>query len=299
MQRLWAQRLRCLQLNRRFVHDAPQSGSIYESSLWTRGRMALSILVLGSSSIFGLVYLMDSRAAIHTKLLMPLMHAVLEPEDSHNVAIWLAKHGLVPKQTTQDDPVLETQIWGKVLQNPVGLAAGFDKNAEAIDGLLGFGFGSVEIGSVTPQPQAGNALPRMFRLPADGAVINRYGFNSQGHEQVKGHLLSRIHAFMRRNLFDSSEYPHYNGDQQLVFDLPKDTPRSLTQDRLLGVNLGKNKVSAAESNEDYVRGIKDLGVFADYLVVNVSSPNTPGLRSLQRREPMEKLMREVRSSFTL
>ena len=298
MQRLWAQRLRCLQLNRRFMHDGPQqAGSIYESSLWTRGRMALSVLVLGSGSLFGYFYLMDSRAAIHSQVLMPLMHAILEPEDSHNVAIWLAKHGLVPKQTTQDDPILETQLWGKVLQNPVGLAAGFDKNAEAIDGLLGFGFGSVEIGSVTPQPQAGNALPRMVRLPADGAVINRYGFNSQGHEQVKGHLLSRIHAYMRRNLFNSSEYPRYNGDQQLVFDLPQDTPRSLAPHRLLGVNLGKNKVSAAESNEDYVRGIKDLGVFADYLVVNVSSPNTPGLRSLQRREPMEKLMREVNLFF--
>jgi dihydroorotate dehydrogenase len=258
--------------------------------------VGLSLVTLGLGSTVAWVYLSDSRAGIYPSLVMPLIHYFVDAETSHKWAIQLAKYGLVPKQTTQDDEALMTELWGKRIGNPVGLAAGFDKDAEGIDSLIGFGFGTVEIGSVTPLPQPGNPQPRMFRLTQDNAVINRYGFNSKGHEQVKRHLILRLNSYLKRQLAPSNAYPTYDEKQQLHFNLPNGIPRSLKPDRLLGVNLGKNKTSPAESNDDYINGVKTLGPFADYLVVNISSPNTPGLRSLQRREPMLKLLEDVRST---
>ncbi|KAI8918208.1 Dihydroorotate dehydrogenase [Powellomyces hirtus] len=225
---------------------------------------------------------------------MPLMRAFLDAEEAHKFAIWCGKNGLVPEEHVQDDAVLQTEVWGKKVTNPVGLAAGFDKNAEAIDSLLGFGFGLVEIGSVTPQPQPGNPKPRMFRLTEDKAVINRYGFNSDGHATVEQRLKSRIRKWLyrNRNMLNPAAgaadlLPHPT-------QLPADVPNALKDGRLLGVNLGKNKTSAADSNDDYVNGVTRLGPYADYLVVNISSPNTPGLRALQRREPIQKLLEEVK-----
>jgi dihydroorotate dehydrogenase len=128
----------------------------------------------------------------------------------------------------------------------------------------------------------GNPKPRMFRLKEDNAVINRYGFNSEGHDAVSERLNSRLRSFL-----------YNNGPVEVGSTAVSELPHSLSNGRLLGVNLGKNKISAAESNADYVDGVIKLGRFADYIVVNVSSPNTPGLRALQRREPMERLMSEV------
>lgn len=140
--------------------------------------------------------------------------------------------------------------------NPLGLAAGFDKDAEIPDAMLGLGFGFVEIGSVTPLPQPGNPKPRLFRLTQDHAVINRMGFNNQGGAAVHAHLTRR-----RRN-------------------------------GIVGVNLGKNKTSE-DAVTDYVRGIERFAGIADYLVVNVSSPNTPGLRALQGRRELTELLLAV------
>ena len=210
---------------------------------------------------------------------MPVMHSLLEPEDAHRYSIWLAKHGFCPKDRSKDEPSLKVSIWGKSLSNPVGLAAGYDKHAEAIDAILDIGFGAVEVGSVTPVPQEGNAKPRMFRLPLDKAVINRYGFNSDGHAAV----LQRLQKRIMRHFSNSAE-------------LGDGTRRSLTESQLLGVNLGKNKTSPAASNRDYLDGIEQLGPYADYLVINISSPNTPGLRSLQRREPIKRLLQEAKQS---
>lgn len=146
------------------------------------------------------------------------------------------------------------------VKNPVGLAAGFDKNAEAVEGLDHLGFGFVEVGSVTPFPQSGNQKPRVFRLSEDEAIINRYGFNSDGHEAV-WHRLQQLRANRQ-----------FNG--------------------VVGVNLGKNK-SSDDAVKDYVDGIKLFGPVADYLVINVSSPNTPGLRSLQKKDTLKFLLDEV------
>jgi dihydroorotate dehydrogenase len=157
------------------------------------------------------------------------------------------------------------------------LAAGYDKHAEAIDGMLGLGFGLVECGSVTPLPQKGNPKPRFFRLPEDEAVINRYGFNSEGHNTVLFRLKKRLSKFLDNNNAELVEGK-----------LP--VPFSLVQGRLLGVNLGKNKYSPADCHDDYLKGIEKLGPYSDYIVINISSPNTPGLRALQRREPIEQLL---------
>ncbi|KND04856.1 dihydroorotate oxidase [Spizellomyces punctatus DAOM BR117] len=261
-------------------------------SVRPRNLLAIS-LGFGAATIL-FMYLNDTRAGIYRWFAMPMVHALLDPEESHRLAIWLAKHGLVPKERTKDDDVLHTEIWGKTLSNPIGLAAGFDKNAEAVDALFDFGFGLVEIGSVTPLPQPGNPKPRMFRLPADTAVINRYGFNSDGHRAVEDRLKARIRNYLHHNRHLLGLQP----TEGLAYPvtLPDSSRKSLREAKMLGVNLGKNKLSSAESNEDYIRGVKDLGAYADYLVVNISSPNTPGLRALQRREPIEKLMQEVQSA---
>ncbi|NWQ78961.1 PYRD dehydrogenase, partial [Columbina picui] len=158
----------------------------------------------------------------------------------------------------------EVRVLGQRFRNPVGLAAGFDKQGEAVDGLYKMGFGFVEVGTVTPQPQEGNARPRVFRLVEDEAIINRYGFNSHGHAAVERRLRARHETQLR---LTGAGMP-------------------------LGVNLGKNK-SSTDAAADYVAGVRMLGPLADYLVVNVSSPNTPGLRDLQGKAELRDLLTKV------
>ena len=186
---------------------------------------------------------------------------LLEPERAHGLTLWALRRGLVPAARVPDDPILATRLWGLDFPNPLGLAAGFDKNAAALGALPGFGF--VEVGSVTPRPQPGNPRPRIFRLPADGAVINRLGFNNEGAEAVG----RRLGAWRGRGASG-----------------------------LVGVNLGKNKDSA-EAAADYAAGAARLAPLADYLVINVSSPNTPGLRALQGRAELEAIVGRVREAL--
>uniref|UniRef100_A0A8C6Z030 Dihydroorotate dehydrogenase (quinone), mitochondrial n=1 Tax=Nothoprocta perdicaria TaxID=30464 RepID=A0A8C6Z030_NOTPE len=193
---------------------------------------------------------------------MPVLRA-LPPEAAHGLALRAAASGILPP-ARPDSPGLETHVFGRHFRNPVGLAAGFDKHGEAVDGLYGMGFGFVEVGTVTPQPQEGNPKPRVFRLPEDKAVINRYGFNSHGHDAVQRRLRARLPA--QRRLSEAG--------------MP------------LGINLGKNR-SSVDAAADYVAGVQVLGPLADYLVVNVSSPNTPGLRDLQGRAELRSLLSKV------
>jgi len=199
---------------------------------------------------------------------MPAMRQ-LDPETSHHVAVFLASLGLLPKDTTRDPKVLHSVVWGKHFSNPVGLAAGFDKDAQTMKGMQSLGFGFVEVGSITPKPQPGNPKPRVFRLIHDEAIINRYGFNSDGIDIVK----NRLHSF---------RYP--NGKHNDWYTEPN-TP-------IVGINLGKNKVTQ-NAIDDYVIGVSTLGSYADYLVVNVSSPNTPGLRDLQQQTELTELLSSV------
>jgi len=181
---------------------------------------------------------------------------LLDPETAHGLAIAALELGLVPCPAPFNDAILNIRLWGRDFANPVGLAAGFDKDARVANAMLAQGFGFVEIGSVTPRPQPGNPRPRVFRLATDGGAINRLGFNSQGGDAVAERLRKR------------------------------------TRSGIVGVNLGRNKDSA-EAVEDYVKGAKILARLADYLVVNVSSPNTPGLRALQGRDQLRQLLLAV------
>lgn len=218
---------------------------------------------------------------------MPLMHTFTDPETSHNLAVKAMSWGLTPKDPIPDDSSLGFELWGKKFSNPIGLAAGLDKQAEAIDGLFDLGFAYVEIGSVTPNPQPGNDKPRYFRLPEDDAVINRYGFNSDGHKTVALRLSDRMRKYLFHNETgkESRESLSTNGDRSVPL------PRSMRPGKVLAINLGKNK--NGDEVEDYVKGVQQLGRFADVLVINVSSPNTPGLRDLQHGDALKRLLSAV------
>ncbi|BFZ55924.1 Dihydroorotate dehydrogenase (quinone), mitochondrial [Savitreella phatthalungensis] len=267
--------------------------SRYEHPIRQRLRNGFYTLVTVSGLGLGLYYYSDSRAGIHTYIAMPIMRNFTDPETAHNLAVKALALGLTPKDPVPDDESLAFTLWGRQFSNPIGLAAGLDKQAEGIDGLFDLGFGYVEIGSVTPLPQPGNEKPRYFRLPDDRAAINRYGFNSDGHRVVGLRLRSRIqHA-----LFQSAPSTDALATQlakaadiSSVLDATG-LPKSLRQGKVLAVNLGKNK--NGDEVEDYVAGVRNLGKYADVLVVNVSSPNTPGLRQLQHGDALKRLLKAV------
>ncbi len=182
---------------------------------------------------------------------------VFDPEIAHNLSITALKTGISPVCPPKPDPRLAQRVAGIRFENPIGLAAGYDKNAEVPDALLKIGFGFTEVGTLTPKPQAGNDKPRLFRLVEDRAVINRFGFNNQGHDVVFDRLKARAGA---------------RG--------------------IVGVNIGANKDSA-DRIADYVLGIHRFYSVATYFTVNISSPNTPGLRDLQARESLAALLSAV------
>lgn len=230
--------------------------------------MALFALTAGVSA----VYYLDSRAAVHRYLITPIIRHALDPETGHKLAVSVLESGFAPRDMFPDDDRLKTELWGQSLSNPIGLAAGFDKDGRAIDGLFNLGFGWVEIGSVTPKPQPGNPRPRVFHLPDDDALINRYGFPSQGQVSVLSRLRARLPTFL---------------------SAAEESSASLRNGRVLAINLGKNKESPQESPDDFIAGVRAFAPHADVLVINVSSPNTPGLRGLQQRELLLQLLRGV------
>ncbi len=192
--------------------------------------------------------------ALLARLVRPALLA-LEPEQAHRAS--LRALGLLPKLAPRpDDPRLRIAAFGLSFANPVGMAAGFDKDAEVPDALLALGFGFTEVGTLTPKPQAGNPLPRVFRLPQDIALINRLGFNNKGHAAA----LARLAARPARGI--------------------------------VGVNVGANK-DCTDRAADYVLGITAFAGVASYFTINVSSPNTPGLRDLQQAAPLDDLLARV------
>lgn len=181
---------------------------------------------------------------------------LLDPETAHGLAI-RSLSCLPARPAGRDDRRLMVEAFGLRFQNPVGLAAGFDKEAEVPDAMLGAGFGFVEVGTITPRPQPGNPRPRNFRLTEDNAVINRYGFNSGGHGPAKARLAARA-----------------------------------GRPGIVGVNVGANK-DASDRVADYVAGIEAFAGLASYFTANVSSPNTPGLRDLQEERALDDLLARV------
>ena len=184
-------------------------------------------------------------------LARPVLRA-LDAERAHGLTITALQMGLIPHAASRPTPELTQKLFGLTFPNLLGLAAGFDKNAEAADAALHLGFGFVEVGTVTPKPQAGNPKPRLFRLKEDQAVINRMGFNNEGHERVRLRL-------------------------------------ARSRPGIIGVNIGANKDSE-DRVADYIAGYRCFAALADYVTVNISSPNTPGLRNLQGRGELEILL---------
>lgn len=183
----------------------------------------------------------------------------LPPETAHQATIVALQLMPAPKPP-RDDPRLAVRAFGLDFPNPIGLAAGFDKNAEVPDAMLAMGFGFAEVGTLTPRPQAGNARPRVFRLAEDRGIVNRYGFNNVGHTLAYERLLARR-----------------------------------SRGGIVGVNIGANK-DAADRIADYERGIAAFSELASYFTVNVSSPNTPGLRDLQEKNALSELLARVLSA---
>lgn len=189
------------------------------------------------------------------KLALAVMHR-LDPETAHGLSIKALKSGLTPCPGPVTSPRLKTEIAGLNLPNPVGLAAGFDKNAEALGALTRAGFGFIEVGAATPRPQPGNPKPRLFRLSEDRAAINRFGFNNEGMEVIGARLAQR----------------HKNG--------------------VIGLNLGANKDSDDRA-QDFARVLSHCGAHLDFATVNVSSPNTEKLRDLQGKAALSALLAGV------
>lgn len=192
----------------------------------------------------------------YNKIIKPIAFR-FDPEKAHDLTIKALKAGeaLLP-DAEPDDYLLQINVLGKHFSNPFGLAAGFDKNAEVPNAMLKLGFGFVEVGTITPEPQVGNPKPRIFRLPKHQAVINRLGFNNKGHIAAYDHLRER---------------------QPLG---------------IMGINIGANK-TATDRIADYETGVSRFHELGDYLTINISSPNTPGLRDLQASEQLSELIERV------
>ncbi len=190
-----------------------------------------------------------------TDLAMPFLRT-FDPERAHEITLRAMEAGLYPRQCNVDDPRLAQKIGVLEFTNPIGIAAGFDKDARVPGAILASGFGFAEVGTLTPRPQSGNPTPRVFRLSQDGAMINRLGFNNEGHSAALARLKQR----------------KWSG--------------------VVGVNIGANKDSP-DREADYVAGLEVFSSVADYFTVNISSPNTPGLRDLQAPKELDSLLTKL------
>lgn len=252
-----------------------QPPSMLRNAIWTTGGL------IGGGLLY--LYVTDSSAGIHKYVSTPLLR-LLDPENAHRAAIRMLSYRMGPVDRKIDDELLSVDLWGKRLSNPVGLAAGFDKSGEAMDGLFDLGFGMVEVGSVTPQPQAGNERPRLFRVEEAQAAINRMGLNNDGTALCGERLRSR---FWRLVAGQSRQHG------ATVASVAGSANRSALDGRLLGVNLGKGHGSADDSAQDYVDGLKTLGSYADYVVVNVSCPNVSNIGASRDAGVLENTIADV------
>lgn len=212
----------------------------------------LNIAIPSTAAIASIYY---NRESVTNNFFIPFLHK-LDPEISHNIVINLLKYNITPNNNIYQHKSLNVNLWNKHFENPVGLAAGFDKDAKAYKSLSKFGFGFLELGSVTLHPQYGNPKPRIFRY--DDYIVNRCGFNSDG-----------LTPFVNRLTNDDSSI-----------------------NIIKGINIGKNKYTP-DYIKDYQECITKLESYADYIVINISSPNTPGLRDLQKKTELEKLLSSI------
>jgi len=269
-------------------------------SAGTRTKNLIYGTVLAFTLSFGFLYVTDTRASIHEWLIVPALRQIYpDGEDAHHAGnrILKALHslGLNPRERGNADAAgdLAVEVFGHTLANPIGTSAGIDKGAEIPTALLELGAAVVEVGAITLQPQEGNPKPRVFRLPSQNALINRYGFNSEGAELVASRLRQRVREFAYHaglGMDEQAEQKVLNGEAGVP-------PGSLKQGRLMAVQVAKNKTTSENDIDavvrDYATAVGHVGKYADILVVNVSSPNTPGLRTLQNVEPLTRLLSGV------
>jgi len=250
---------------------------------------------------FGYLYITDTRASIHQWFVVPAMRAIhWDAEDAHHAGVnymkVLYKLGLHIRERSTDDQELgdlRVEVFGHTLDNPVGTSAGIDKDAEVPGPLFALGPAIVEVGGVTPLSQEGNPKPRVFRLPSQNALINRYGLNSEGADHVAMHLRQRVREFAYNyglGLGPDGETSVLDGEANVP-------PGSLIPGKLLAVQIAKNKTTPDADiqavADDYVYCVDRLAKYADIMVVNVSSPNTPGLRDLQATAPLTAILSAV------
>jgi len=266
-------------------------------------RSARRLLLIFSATFLltsGYLYLTDTRASAHHYLAPPLLrHLFPDAEDAHaagtSILRTLHRYGLSPRDRTSTDAsgLLSVSVFGHSIANPIGISAGLDKHGDIPDALLMLGPGIVEIGGITPLPQEGNPKPRVWRVPSQKALINRYGLNSEGAEAVARKLQRRVREFARRRYGRGD----WEGEEAVLDGAAGVPPGSLTEGRLLAVQIAKNKATPesdlAAVRRDYVACVQHLGRYADIIVVNVSSPNTPGLRELQGAAPLREILAGV------
>ncbi|KAK5167084.1 Dihydroorotate dehydrogenase (quinone), mitochondrial [Saxophila tyrrhenica] len=250
---------------------------------------------------FGYLYITDTRASIHQWFVVPTLRLLhTDPEEAHHAGIRYIKalydFNLHPRERGKQDTELgdlKVEVFGHVLDNPLGTSAGIDKDAQIPSPLFALGPAIVEVGGATPHPQVGNPKPRVFRIPSQNALINRYGLNSEGAEYMAMQLRERV----RQYAYDNGLGLEPESERQVLGGEAGVPPGSLAPGRLLAVQVAKNKSTpdndiAAIAN-DYVFCVDHLAKYADILVVNVSSPNTPGLRDLQATAPLTTILSAV------
>ncbi|KAL4956336.1 hypothetical protein BDW69DRAFT_87673 [Aspergillus filifer] len=260
--------------------------------VWGTG-LAFTLLV-------GYLYGTDTRASVHRYGVVPLLRQIYpDAEDAHHVGVdtlkLLWEWGVYPRERgdVDGDGKLSTEVFGYTLSNPIGISGGLDKHAEIPDPLFAIGPAIVEVGGTTPLPQDGNPRPRVFRLPSQKAMINRYGLNSKGADHMAAILEQRVRDFAYAHGFGVYE----EAERQVLDGEAGVPPGSLQEGKLLAVQVAKNKATPDGDIEaikrDYVYCVDRLAKYADILVVNVSSPNTPGLRDLQAAAPLTAILSAV------
>ncbi|KAF1945068.1 FMN-linked oxidoreductase [Clathrospora elynae] len=290
---------RALQHPTRHVTTATEAATnVRSTGTRTKNFAYGTVLTLGLA--FGYLYVTDTRASIHEWLLVPALRQIYpDGEEAHHAGTHMLKvlhsFGLNPRERGVADSRgdLAVEVFGHTLNNPIGTSAGIDKGAEIPTPLFELGAGIVEVGAVTLVPQEGNPKPRVFRLPSQNALINRYGFNSEGAELVASRLRQRVREFAYQAGLGIDEA----AEQQVLDGEAGVPPGSLLNGRLLAVQVAKNKTTSEDDIDavvrDYATAVSYVGKYADILVVNVSSPNTPGLRTLQNVEPLTRLLSGV------
>jgi dihydroorotate dehydrogenase len=261
-------------------------------------------LIYGTTAIaavsIGYLYVTDTRASVHEYVVPPVVRLFYpDAEDAHHFGTRTLKElytlGVHPRERGAGDAdgKLNIEAFGHVLANPIGISGGMDKHADIPDALLALGPAVVEVGGITPLPQGGNPQPRVFRIASQNALINRYGLNSDGADIVAMRLRQRVREYAYSHGFGMDEEA-----ERLVLDGKTGVPPgSLVPGRLLAVQIAKNKLTSDTDLDavvwDHVYCVDRLGKYADILVVNVSSPNTPGLRSLQSKKPLTQILSAV------